>query len=333
MFALAIISATLSACGGAGGGTPPVTTSPAPGSSASASTSPSPSPSPAPTSASVSGTLTDYVTNAPIANAVVTIGGTPPPTCTGWSGCGSPASPTVTATTSASGAFNFAKVANGTYFLTIASAADATLNPASGTQAYTILHRFLTVSGTTVALGTVNISKLTSDESAWVAQENSDRATVAYPATGGIVADEYAEEQARKWPGDVVDGTTQYSDSAYGPYQTAYSNSSGAIGSVGGALDLSSTWSQAMTDWYAEKANCPNGDWRTCTFADNTGHYINLAQDSLVWVGVGESTSAFTSGTYSGMYAFDVMTVYNGQTARTAPDARKHRALTFKGQP
>jgi hypothetical protein len=61
----------------------------------------------------------------------------------------------------------------------------------------------------------------------------------------------------------------------------------------------------------AEKANCPSGNWQTCTFASNTGHYINISNTDTVWVGVGESRIAPSTG-----YTFyDAMLVDNlGET-------------------
>ena len=43
-----------------------------------------------------------------------------------------------------------------------------------------------------------------------------------------------------------------------------------------GVLDLTTNagvgnWNGATLAWMAEKANCPNGDWQTCTFAEKTG--------------------------------------------------------------
>lgn len=271
-----------------------------------------------PTTFSISGTVAEFTSGAPIAGATVTIGSLPSSsTCAGWTGCGSPLSPVATPTTDANGSFSANLASTGSYMLTIGKDA----NPTSA-QTYAILHRSISVSAN-LNLGTLKIAKLSSDETAWIARLNSDRATIAIPATGAVVVDEYAEEQARQWAIDVDAGTTPFTDAGFAPYQAAYGAKPGSIGSAGGALAVSDTWQDAETAWFAEKANCPGGDWRTCTFASNTGHYINLAQDSVVWAGLGEDlTGHYQGGTFRG---FDVMTVYEGSTARTASIA--HRAI------
>jgi hypothetical protein len=289
----------LTACSGGSGGNggggnplPPVNTS-----------------TPTPTF-SVSGTLTDGATA--LSGATVTIGTLPASTCAGWAGCGFPLAPTLTATTAADGTFTVTNLVNGSYMLTISKDTAPTT-----AQTYAILHRQITVASANVALGSVKIVKLSSDESAWIARLNTDRATIAFPATGPVVMDEYAQEQARQWAIEVDAGTTPYTDAGYAPYQTAYGAKPGSIGSAGGALDLNDTWQDAEAIWFAEKANCPGGDWRTCTFSGTTGHYINLAQDSVVWVGVGEDLAGHYGSDLT-THGFDVMTIYKGSTARTA---------------
>ncbi|HTU70176.1 MAG TPA: carboxypeptidase-like regulatory domain-containing protein [Candidatus Baltobacteraceae bacterium] len=283
----------------------------------------------------VSGTLTDYVTQKPIAGATVTLGAFPASDCVGWEACGSPVAPRQTTTTAANGSWSIGGLTNGSYFLTIAMDG----NPALA-QTYTILHRSVTIAGANAALGEVNISKLSSYESAWLAQINSDRASVATPATGPVVIDEYDEEAARAEAAAVADGQYPYGDSTEGVFGDEASSQTGYFeDGNGGVADANAgpyDWQAAESAFFAnEKENCeseydvPNGSWVSCPFEENTGHYINLAQDSLVWVGLGESaTAAVSSSNVAGWWIYAGVTSYDSTTARTAAEtSRRASAL------
>jgi hypothetical protein len=261
----------------------------------------------------VTGTVTELVSGAAIAGATVTVGQQPPDVlCTGWAQCGAPLVPAVKATTALNGTFTLPALLDGQYFLTIT--VDA--NP-SASQTYAILHRNVTAVDGTLMLGTVHLAKLSSDESGWLRDLNDQRAAVSFPATGAVVIDEYAEEQARRWASDVDAGKTLYTDAGFAPYQQAYTNDAGAIGNPAGALDGNTTWQHAEGAWFAEKANCPGGNWTTCVFAENTGHYVNLSESDDVWAGVGEGAAAAPpSSGIGGYYPFDVMVILYGEATR-----------------
>ncbi len=322
--AIAVATLALAACGGGGGGSSSIPTGgpTATPTLAPATPTPTPSPTAAPAKHAVTGTLTDYVAKTAIAGATVTLGALPSGACQGWAGCGSPAAPTVTTTTATDGTFSFGAVANGTYFLTIALDAAPTTN-----QTYTILHRSITVNGATLALGSVNISQLSSDESAWLKQLNIDRAAVSYPATGPVVIDEYDQEAARAEAAAVAANTYPYTDATELVFMGQAAAQPGSFGAGGGVADGNvgpGQWNQAESAFFAEKANCPNGDWRSCVFASITGHYIYLSQDSAVWVGIGESASAAVAGSgFPGLYAYSGIITQQGSSARTASTVRR----------
>lgn len=333
--AFALSMTALAACGGGAGSLPSTS-----GSESSGGTTHS-TPTPTPTY-SVSGTLDDYVAQTAISGAVVTIGGFPASNCIGWAACGAPVAPSYTATTGSNGTWSISNVPSGTYFMMIVSAQDANLNPATTAQAYTILHRSVVVSGANLALGTVNISQVQSYEAAWLSQLNSDRASVAYPATGAVVLDEYDEEAARAEAAAVANGTDDYGDSTESIFAQQAAAQPGYIGSGAGGVSDASTgpydWQTVETSMFAnEKANCENdyaisnGSWATCPFKSNTGHYINLAQDSLVWIGLGESangaapnSSGLTGGPW---WIYAGVTSYDNTSARTMGVKRRAAAL------
>ena len=308
----------LAGCGGGGGGniTPP-RSSPAPSPTASPSPTPTPTPTPTPAYA-VTGTAAELISAAPIAGALVTIGAQAASSCTGWDQCGIPVSPAYTATTASDGSFSIGNVPNGTYFVTVA--VDA--NPAQ-TQTYAILHRTITVDSAPLALGTVKLAKLSSDESAWLVQLNEDRATQALPATKAVVVDEYAEELSRQWAADVSNGTIQFGGPGLGSYLTQYTAEPGAVYSGAGANYFANAtaadWRGAESDWWSAKSSCPGGDWRTCVSNTSTLTYISLAEDNAVWVGVAESMTVIPSGQpQAGTYPYDAIVIDYGTTARTA---------------
>ena len=316
--AVALIS-VLSACGGGGssgggGSVPPMTPTPIVSSTTSPTTTPS--------TVAVTGTVTEYTSGAAIAGAAVTIGAAPSTTCTGFAACAAPVAPLVTTMTNSSGSFTLAVPTNaGAQWLMIGNDANPIV-----TQTYAILHRSLTIAHAAIALGTIHLAALSADESAWESQLITDRATIAYPTTGPVVVDEYLEENARAEAQAVASGAMPYADSTENVYLANYLSEPGSIAeySGGGALAVDTpagAWAKAEAEFFAEKANCLNGDWRTCPYTSTTGHYINLATDDVVWVGLAESASSTPVGTpYQNQWVYPVLVMPYGLTQRTGSD-------------
>jgi hypothetical protein len=286
---------SLAACGGGGGGGSVVPTAAPSGASTAAPTmspTPMPTPTPTPTPLAVTGTAVELTSGTPLAGFTVTVGALPnASTClTAQSAtsmpCGVVASPLPTVTTSASGAFSIAVPAAGTYMLSIGK--DTT---------YATLHRTLVATSSGLALGTVNIAALTTDEQAWLVDINHQRATVSFPTSfANLSIDEYAEEQARAEVAAIVSGAQPYGDATESLFANNYAAEPGAMyGATGVAAlgALPNVYLDADSAWMGEKANCAGGNWQTCPFAENTGHYINLSNTANVWIGVGESNSSF----------------------------------------
>lgn len=300
----------LSACSGGGGsgggsgGVVPVMI-PTPGTTPMPA-SPTPTATPIPTT--VAGSAVELVSGSALSGFAVVIGSIPTNCLAAQSvsamPCGSPVAPLYTTTTDAMGIFSLAIPAGGTYMLTIGK--DST---------YATLHRSVNVNVGPNAIGAVKIAALSIDEQKWLVDANNQRATVSVPTSyGNMLVDEYAEEQARQWAADVASGKTAFGDAGYSPYQSAYGSSPGSMYSAAGVLALGAAagaYISADQSWMSEKANCPNGNWQTCTFAHNTGHYINLSNTNTVWVGLGESASSFAYPPYGNEYAYNLMLIEN----------------------
>ncbi len=191
----------------------------------------------------------------------------------------------------------------------------------NSTGTYATLHRMLAVASGANAVGAVKLTALTSDQQAWLTDVNNQRATVSSPTSfPNLVVDEYAQEQANAWAIDMAAGKIAYSDAAYAAYANAYAANTGAIygaaGTLAGPVTYGSTpgYEQADNSWMAEKANCQNGNWQTCTFSETTGHYMNISNTNTVWIGLGESVQ--TSGDAAAAAAgsdvyFDLMLIEN----------------------
>jgi hypothetical protein len=299
----------LCACGGGGSGSgasggggagativPTATSTPASGTTAS--------------SLSVSGSVVELVSGAALAGFTVTVGQVPPAaTCLNGESnasmpCGIPAAPATTAATGGNGSFTIAVPSAGTYMLTIGK--DTT---------YATIHRTIAVTASGLTLGTLKVAALSSDEQAWLIDVNTQRATVSYPTSfSNLTVDEYAEEQARQWASDVLAGKTIYGDAGYGPYQSAYGSSLGSLYAAAGTLSQNiagqtSAFKLSDNVWMSEKSNCPGGNWQTCTYSPTTGHYINISNTQMVWLGLGEAWN--TADPLAQYSYYDLMLIQN----------------------
>jgi hypothetical protein len=325
LFVLAAIAAlAVAGCGGGGGGTSggtSVVPTGGGGSSATPGPTATPTPTPTPTIApqAISGTAVEFTSGATLAGFTVTIGQTPAPsTCLNSESntvmaCGSVASPAATATTSSSGAFTLSAVP-GTYMLTIGK--DST---------FATLHRTITVAATGLALGSVKITSLSSDEQAWLVDMNNQRATVSVPVSfSNLVIDEYAQEQARAEANAIAAGTQPYGDATEQLFSGFYAAQPGAMYAGSGILTgegSSGAFVAADAAWMSEKVNCPGGNWMTCTGTASTGHYINISNTQNVWIGLGESATPQSLNGAS-LWYYDAIIPTNYQSSYPASTRR-----------
>jgi hypothetical protein len=228
------------------------------------------------------GTVYDSMSSNPLAGATITLGQQPDFTkCAASQSCGTPTGKLYKSTTNSSGAFLFNGIPTGQYMLVL------TKNSAyAGLHALVNLHagHFKTA---------FRLLALSKDEVAWVADVNHVRTTISYPRSfADMSVDQYAEIEARAWAASVVSGKTLYGDPGLGTFANAYSHQPGELygATAVGALQYgTSQYLAADSGWMGEKANCPKGDWQTCPFKENTGHYMNLSNTDNVWIGVGET--------------------------------------------
>jgi hypothetical protein len=308
-----VLATLLAACGGGSGGSNPgvVPTSP--------------TSTPAPAVQTLSGTVVDFAAGTPLAGFTVTVGTAPSvSSClaaqtASSQPCGVPASTLPTVTTAADGTFSVTVPSAGNYMLQIAK-----------DTAHATLHRIVGVIGAT-AIGSVKITALSSDEQAWLTDVNAQRATVSVPTSfANLVVDEYAEEQARADAASLL--TSAYNDPTTGipngdnaarAYGALYAAMPGAMYGTAGVTSLNTlgqlgAFVGADNAWMSEKATCSGGNWQTCTFAANTGHYINVSNTQDVWIGMGE-----TAGVDSHGYSYYVMLI--PQSTATAGPASARR--------
>jgi hypothetical protein len=258
----------------------------------------------------ISGQVQEYGSGRFLPGATVTVGGLPEPsTCSLGQGprvhpCSAPIGPVVTTTTGMNGGFELRVGAPAQYMLTITNGAG-----------YATLHERIAIGPSSFEMGSVKLTALTRDEQRWLEHVNAERESTSTPRSfNNLTVDEYIEEAARQWARDVASGIASYGDDALREYIHYYERSPGAMyqggSGVGDLVNAPGAWAKADQHWFAEKAHCPAGDWSTCPFLANTGHYINLSQTMSVWIGLGESPSPQRAGMqWPGYYAYDVMSV------------------------
>lgn len=229
-------------------------------------------PSPAPQSV-ISGKVVDYDTNAAIAGATVEV-----VPLESFQSTASP-TPIATATTAADGTFTTPSFTTAGHRAVVQGGSSPNmalfvLPPAGSSTAYAAAHTWLDVaSGTNALSNTIPLVALSSDEQAWIAQINSDRA--ANGAFGNLTADSYLMLAARWKAKDEQLGSYGCSHSI-DPTATYYT-SIGGIGAPNENLACfgSTTWQAAEQSFMAEKGT------------SNDGHYLNIINPNNIYVGVG----------------------------------------------
>jgi len=181
--------------------------------------------------------------------------------------------------------------------------------------AYATLHRMVTMGGGSNNLGISKITALDATRQSWLLDFNHRRAMVSVPQSyPNLVVDEYAQEQADAWAIAMTKENVLITDASFGAYQIAYNAAPGAMYSAGGVLGETmgavkgGDFLTIDAAWFnAEKRNCPNGNWSSCPFSEDTGHYINGSNTNDVWVGLGYDATASVSGSYY----YDVLIAMN----------------------
>jgi uncharacterized protein YkwD len=296
---LALATVAFASCGGGGGG---ASTAPAvPAATTPAGAAPTPAASP-----DVAGTAVDDVTGRPIAGAIVYVSGTT--AIAGATPPAAPASPWPMTTTAADGSFDVKNVPPSTWTASFTYAGAGypvypnaqwiEIFPADGHAAFHALRSIATV-GTT-ALGNIAIALPSATDAAWLNQINSDRAALGVPSVNSpLVFDSVTLQTARYWASAMESGGFFAHTCPAAPTACVefwlYETQRGSIPSAQNISEQGSSgsWQAAEAAFMAETANCPGADWQTCTYAETTGHYINIMA-AANWAGVGSAQTPAT---------------------------------------
>lgn len=165
--------------------------------------------------------------------------------------------------------------------------------PTDGHAAFHAL-RSIALSGTT-RLGTLTLALPTATDTAWLNKINSDRVTGGVPpSTSPLTFDSITLQTARYWAQQMLLNGFFAHACPVAPTTcvafTLYETENGSPPSSQNIYEQNpnGSWQAAEAAFMAEAANCPGGNWQTCTFNETTGHYINIMAASN-WAGVGSA--------------------------------------------
>ena len=118
-----------------------------------------------------------------------------------------------------------------------------------------------------------------------------------------------------------MSGAQPYGDATEGVYSAAFAQEAGSLYAAAGVsalIGLGGAFLQADSIWMAEKSKCSGGNWETCTFAGDTGHYINISNTQNVWIGMAESSVSYINPTYGSEWAYAMLIPANYQPSYPA---------------
>jgi hypothetical protein len=160
-------------------------------------------------------------------------------------------------------------------------------------------HGFQTVrAGRANNLGTIVLVVLTKADLAEKTAMESDRATLGVPRVlTPLTFDSIQVAAGRRWSAYMA--TTGWFNHPCPPPHTGYAPCMSTwkweierhgMPSAENIDYGSSDWPVAEAAFMQERFNCPGRNWKRCTWAENTGHYINIMDDQD-WVGLGVAFS------------------------------------------
>lgn len=243
----------------------------------------------------VQGIAVDDTTGRPIVGARVVISqdtplaGATPPASDRWP----------TATTGPTGAFDVTNVSpstwtesftdNGPRYPIYRTAQWVSVFSPDGHAAY---HAILSISPTgTTHLGVLHIALPSVSDNAWLAQINTDRATMGTPAvTTPLIFDSITLRSARYW-------ATQMATLGFFDHQCPASASTceeywlwqtqrGSLPSSQNIYYGASDWREAESGFMEEVSLCSRRRWKTCAYTEDNGHFVNIMA-ATDWAGVG----------------------------------------------
>jgi uncharacterized protein YkwD/predicted small lipoprotein YifL len=211
--------------------------------------------------------------------------------------------------------------AHGAFKVTNAPAGHAAVTIFAPAPHDAILHQDVALASATPATATYYITVPTAGESAWLVQENADRAAFGAPPAQ---LDEAVLEGARYWsafmkrnayfahciPASMcVAGDTTPPPASYGPQDVDPSHRfyfehgfSGASEGENIAAGFA-TWQLADAAFMAERSQCPDDSPTNCPFTETTGHFLNIIDAQYAWTGFGIVPPSATSSYYTEDFA------------------------------
>jgi hypothetical protein len=257
-------------------------------------------------SGSLSGRVVDGVSGKGIAGATVVVspeafpGATPPPQ----------ALDVPRATTNATGYFRVRDLQRGALrkwsWKYVSASLPVIQHPqwvevwANDGGAHAVYHGFQTVRYRAANdVGTVTLLDPTADELAWAKRVGYDRAHVGVPTvTVPLHFDNVSLAAGRRWAAYMAANKwfahqCPPPNTGYAPcvetwaWEIANHGLPSAEDVAAGFAD----WRKAESSFMAERANCPHADWKTCPYAETTGHYINIMA-ATAWLGLGEASTS-----------------------------------------
>jgi hypothetical protein len=157
-------------------------------------------------------------------------------------------------------------------------------------------HGLWSVPQASIGLGTIALIVPTRHERAWLAILNRDRASVGVPSRKApLVFDDIALLAARRWARYMArNGWYGHGCPSSGTYAPCISTWEWEVRNHGypsaqNIVYRFGSWVEAQRAFMAGKLHCPGrGDWQTCAYSEETGHYIN-AMAAGTWVGLAEA--------------------------------------------
>lgn len=302
----------VAACSGGSTGpqtVPPIafssqTVSATPKPSPSPTVKPTPKPTPTPKVGTLSGTVADITSGAPLDGVTVTLGEEPAPaTCLAkqtqtLNPCGVAAKIIATTKTTSTGAFTLPAEPNGSYMLTIGN--PIVLSPTAANHA--TLHRWITLTGGANAYGTATLTSLDYGTVVVVLHNyNNDRLpwTTVPSSFANMTIDEYAQEQAAAAVAAQTSAGAVLTDA--GTFSSTYAASPGAFYNVKGfgysGTSATDYQNSVVVPLFAGNTYC--SFWPTCTPPAGHLDFPAAASTRDVWMGMGLPAPGATSFYYS----------------------------------
>jgi uncharacterized protein YkwD len=211
--------------------------------------------------------------------------------------------------------------AHGAFRVTNAPAGHAAITIFAPAPHVAVLHQDVALASATPATATYYMTVPSAAESAWLVQENADRATFGAPA---IQFDEAVIEGARYWsafmqrnayfahcipasacvPSDKTPPPASYGPQDVDPSHRFYFEHGFSGASEGENIARGfASWQLADAAFMAERSLCPEDSAANCPFTSTTAHFLNIVDAHYAWTGFGIVAPSASSRYYTEDFA------------------------------